>query len=119
MVTADPVATSASEPGALQPLAAYHIDKLTGFVPGYDPLARLDERYAAWEALVPDLSAAIRSRRIRSAIERLPSCDPIMLETRTERERILCIGVVRTRALADLTGRIITEAQRQVICRSG
>lgn len=72
-------------------LSDYDIDPLTGFVPARPPLQRLPEEFDPWERLVPQLSALIRSRRIRTALAALPHLDPEALRGRGELERALLI----------------------------
>lgn len=62
-------------------LAAYDIDPVHGFVPGSPPLRRLPAAFDPWEALVPDISALIRSRHIRPALAALPELDTSGLES--------------------------------------
>jgi len=78
----------------LQPLAAYDIDQHRGFVPAHDPLARLPGRFDAWEALIPEMSALIRTRRLRDALAALPTLSTDNLATEAERERALLLLTV-------------------------
>ena len=68
-------------------LAQYHVDPHTGFVPSVPPLRRLPEPFAAWDALVPELPARIRSRRLRGTLRAMPVLDAATLTTDAERER--------------------------------
>lgn len=72
-------------------LSDYDIDPLTGFVPGRPPLQHLPDEFGPWERLVPQLSALIRSRRIRAALAALPRLDPAALRRPDELERALLI----------------------------
>lgn len=76
---------------ALAPLADYGIDSHSGFVPAEDPIEHLSEVFDAWEAIVPDLSALIRSRRLRHVLSRLELIRPPDLTTTPERERALLL----------------------------
>lgn len=80
----------------LPPLSAYAVSEVTGFVPATDPLDRLPGDYAAWEAIVPHLSALIRSRRLREVLRELPRLDPLRLASDRERERALLLLTVFT-----------------------
>ncbi|MCC6769993.1 MAG: hypothetical protein IT360_02175 [Gemmatimonadaceae bacterium] len=68
-------------------LERYAVDPNHGFLPGIPPLRELPAPFAPWEAIVPDMSALIRSRRLRRALERLPLLDAAALQTSAERER--------------------------------
>lgn len=68
-------------------LEHYAVDPITGFLPGIPPLRQLPAAFAPWEAIVPDMSALIRSRRLRPALERLPLLDASALQSAAERER--------------------------------
>lgn len=72
-------------------LAAYQVDPVTGFVPAVPPLLALPEAYSAWDAVVPELSALIRSRRLRALLRGLPVLDTAPLVTDAERERALLL----------------------------
>lgn len=72
-------------------LSRYTINPVTGFVPATPPLASLPEPFAPWERVVPELSALIRSRRIRSVLQNLPLLDTDVLTTSAQRERALLI----------------------------
>lgn len=72
-------------------LAQYHVDPVTGFVPP-DPLPlQLPAPYAPWDALVPEMSALIRSRRLRRALRALPVLDAGALANDADRERALLL----------------------------
>lgn len=75
-------------------LTRYAIDPRTGFIPATDPIARLPDDYLAWEALVPDMSALIRSDRLRDSLSRLPLLNPLALDSEPERERALLLLTV-------------------------
>lgn len=68
-------------------LDRYEVDATTGFVPSTPPLLQLDSHFDAWEQVAPDLSALIRSRRLRAVLERLPQLEANALTTRREQER--------------------------------
>ncbi len=68
-------------------LARYDVDPVTGFLPSTPPLRELDPLFEPWERIAPDLSALIRSRRLRPALERMPIIDANRLITREEQER--------------------------------
>ena len=68
-------------------LERYAVDPNHGFLPGVPPLRRLPAAFSPWEAIVPDLSALIRSRRLRPTLECLPLLDAEALQTTAERER--------------------------------
>lgn len=68
-------------------LERYEVDAATGFLPPTPPLRQLGAMYEAWDAIVPDLPALIRSRRLRAALERMPLLDADGLSTRREKER--------------------------------
>ena len=72
-------------------LSHYHVDPVTGFVPPVPLPLRLPERYAPWDALVPEMSALIRSRRMRGALRALPELDASSLESAGDRERALLL----------------------------
>jgi indoleamine 2,3-dioxygenase len=72
-------------------LENYSIDPATGFLPAQPPLARLPEAFAPWERLVPNLSALIRSRRIRTVLQALPLIEVSTLRSRSEHERALLL----------------------------
>lgn len=69
-------------------LMAYDVSELTGFVPEADPVTRLPS-FEPWEDLVPEISALIRSRRLRAALSGLPVLDPARLQTAGERGLLL------------------------------
>lgn len=72
-------------------LDRYQVDPVTGFVPPVPLPRRLPATYAAWDALVPDLSALIRSRRLRDALRDLPELDIQGLVSDGDRERALLL----------------------------
>lgn len=76
---------------ALAPLAEYGIDSRSGFVPVKDPIEHLSAVFGAWEAIVPDLSPLIRSRRLRHVLSQLELIRPSDLTTTPERERALLL----------------------------
>jgi indoleamine 2,3-dioxygenase len=76
---------------AAMTLADYSIDPQFGFLPAQPPLRRLPEAFAAWEQLVPDLSALLRSRRIRAVLDALPLLDVTALHGPAEQERALLL----------------------------
>jgi indoleamine 2,3-dioxygenase len=73
------------------PLARYAVDPVTGFVPRTPPLRRLPSAFDAWETLVPEVSAMIRSRGFRSAVQLLPQLDVSQLQSDVERERAMLL----------------------------
>jgi indoleamine 2,3-dioxygenase len=72
-------------------LATYNIDPASGFLPTEPPLSRLPEEFAPWEQLVPQLSALIRSRRVRAALEVLSLLDVSTLITSAQLERAMLL----------------------------
>lgn len=72
-------------------LSRYAVDATTGFVPAVPPLARLPQGFTPWEDLVPRISALIRARRIRAAIQALPTLEARELHTSAQQERALLI----------------------------
>lgn len=72
-------------------LSHYQVDPVTGFVPPQPLPDRLPSAFDAWEALVPSLSALIRSRRLRDTLRRLPVIDTGELVGHEERERALLL----------------------------
>jgi indoleamine 2,3-dioxygenase len=75
----------------MRTLPEYEIDPQTGFVPAVDPLERLHSGFDAWETIVPEISALIRSRRLRRRLQELEVLDPLQLATRAEQERALLL----------------------------
>lgn len=73
------------------PLSRYAVDPVTGFVPATPPLRSLPDDFAPWEAIVPEMSALLRSRHLRSVLRRLPVLDVNALQTDGERERALLL----------------------------
>lgn len=72
-------------------LSQYHVDPVTGFVPPVPLPSRLPDAFARWDALVPDLSALLRSRRLRGVLRGLPVLDIAPLVSEGERERALLL----------------------------
>ncbi len=72
-------------------LARYAIDPVTGFVPGTPPLRALSGAFAALDAIVPEVAALIRTRRMRDALLGLPALDVRALATASERERAMLL----------------------------
>jgi len=72
-------------------LAKYHVDPVTGFVPREPLPLQLPASFAPWDALVPELSALIRSRRLRDALRALPVRDVTALQAEGDRERALLL----------------------------
>ena len=72
-------------------LSHYHVDPVTGFVPPVPLPLQLPDAFARWDALVPDLSALIRSRRLRGVLRGLPVLDVAPLVTFGDRERALLL----------------------------
>lgn len=87
------VETDTSMRAPLPPLTAYEVSEATGFVPEADPVIRLS-RFDPWEDLAPEISALIRTRRLRAALSRLPELDAAGLQTAGERERGLLLLTV-------------------------
>lgn len=79
---------------ALEPLPNYSVDPRTGFVPADDPIDHLPDEFASWEAVVPNMSALLRSGRLRHTLTQLPVLDPLTLGTDPERERALLLLTV-------------------------
>ena len=70
-----------------------------GFLPEQIPLQRLPQScYSPWERLVEDLPDLIRSRRIRSKIERLPILDTVHLQEEPEWQRAYSLLAFLTHA---------------------
>jgi len=84
-------ATDGIPASALAPLAEYEIDSRSGFVPATDPIEQLPEAFRAWEAIVPDLSALIRSRRLRQVLSKIELVRTLDLMATPERERALLL----------------------------
>lgn len=78
----------------LQPLDAYGVDALTGFVPGIDPLDRLPPAFDAWEEVAGQMSPLIRARRIRARLAELSPIDVEAIEDPRQLERALLIGCI-------------------------
>lgn len=72
-------------------LSHYQVDPVTGFVPPIPLPLQLPAEYAAWDALAPELSALIRSRRVRGAIAALPLLDSSQLTEAHDQERALLL----------------------------
>lgn len=72
-------------------LSHYQVDPVTGFVPPVPVPARLPEVFAPWDALVPDLSPLIRSRRLRGVLRALPVLDVTSLTSAGDQERALLL----------------------------
>jgi len=72
-------------------LAHYHVDPVTGFVPPVPLPLRLPDDYARWDAIVPEMSALIRSRRLRGVLRGLPVLDVTGLVSVGDRERALLL----------------------------
>ncbi|MDB5583668.1 MAG: hypothetical protein JWR80_8844 [Bradyrhizobium sp.] len=72
-------------------LSSYQIDETTGFVPPVDPLDALPDRFSPWEAIVPNTSALIRSRRLRQTLLALPVIDTNGLDDARSEERALLL----------------------------
>lgn len=72
-------------------LSHYQVDPVTGFVPPVPLPTQLPPAYAAWDALVPDMSALIRTRRLRAALRALPVLDWRELRTEADQERALLL----------------------------
>lgn len=72
-------------------LAHYHVDPVTGFVPPVPLPLRLPDDYALWDTVVPELSAFIRSRRVRDVLHGLPVLEVTGLASAGERERALLL----------------------------
>ena len=68
-------------------LARFGIDPVTGFVPPAPIPTALPAGAAAWDALVPSLSAHLRAHTIREALRALPPLDLATCDTPGERER--------------------------------
>ncbi len=83
-----------SQADSLHSLSVYAVDTRTGFVPATSPLNSLPANFASWESFVPNLSALIRSGRIRPALAALPTLDPAELRSERELERALLLLTV-------------------------
>jgi indoleamine 2,3-dioxygenase len=75
----------------LDKIGEFDIDSQTGFVPAEDPLNHLPAAFHAWESIVPELSALIRSRLLRKALLGIELVEHHALSTRRERERALVL----------------------------
>ncbi|AMW05994.1 hypothetical protein [Gemmatimonas phototrophica] len=72
-------------------LSHYHVHPVTGFVPPVPLPHHLPASYAVWDALVPEMSALIRARRLRAALRALPMLDIGELVLEGDRERALLL----------------------------
>ncbi|HEY0929242.1 MAG TPA: hypothetical protein VGE27_04935, partial [Gemmatimonas sp.] len=72
-------------------LSDYQVDPVTGFVARESLPDALPSLYAAWDAVVPDLSALIRSRRVRSVLAALPVLDVDGLTSEADQSRALLL----------------------------
>lgn len=72
-------------------LSRYAIDPHSGFVPAVAPITRLPDAFSTWDAVVPQISALLRSRRIREVLRDLPLLDVAPLVTNGEQERALLV----------------------------
>lgn len=78
----------------LPSLAHYSVDPTTGFVPADDPIDRLPDEFESWDAIVPNISALLRSGRLRDTLAQLPLLNSLVLQTERERERALLLLTV-------------------------
>ncbi len=62
-----------------------------GFLPAYDPLARLPGGFEVWDELAADLPARIVNGRFRHDIAAMPELDPSSLEDGGETERAMLL----------------------------
>lgn len=69
----------------LDKLEAYGIHPERGYLPSPDPLDRLPEEFAAWEAVAHDLPKLLVTGKVRTFIDRLPILDAAQLSD----ERVL------------------------------
>lgn len=72
-------------------LSHYQVDPVTGFVPSVPLPLQLPDAYALWDGLVPELSALLRSRRLREVVRALPVLDVHGLMSGGDRERALLL----------------------------
>jgi indoleamine 2,3-dioxygenase len=93
-----PEASNQAVADALSPLESYRISPLTGFVPETDPLSRLPDSAGAWDAVVADLRALIRSRQLRQTVVSLPPFDVTQCVDEPTSERALLILTVLANA---------------------
>jgi indoleamine 2,3-dioxygenase len=89
---------AAGKAASIQPLVAYGVDPLTGFVPRIDPLDRLRPEFDAWEEVAGQLAPLIRSRRLRSALTDLPEVGQFNPGDARELERAFLILTVLANA---------------------
>jgi indoleamine 2,3-dioxygenase len=69
-----------------------------GFLPAFEPLQRLPERFRAWDQLAADLPGLLCAGAARAAIARLPPLPADALEGEPELERALLLLSVFTNA---------------------
>lgn len=72
-------------------LSHYHVDPVTGFVPPVPLPSRLPDAFARWDAVVPEMSALVRSRRLRGVLRGMPVLDTAPLISIGDRERALLL----------------------------
>lgn len=69
-------------------LEDHSISCRNGFLPDHLPLRRLPDRYyEPWEDLIDNLQALILTKRIRSAVNRIPQLSVSRLQTEAELQR--------------------------------
>ena len=72
-------------------LQAYDVDRERGFLPVWDPLARLPEQFAAWEELGTDLPKLLMTNALRERIAKLPTHDAAHLGDARAARRAMAI----------------------------
>jgi hypothetical protein len=61
-------------------LAGYEVDPVRGFLPSPDPLDRLPQPFASWEAAAGELPKLLVTGTVRSLLEQLPRETPNWLK---------------------------------------
>jgi indoleamine 2,3-dioxygenase len=75
----------------MQMLRDHEVDPERGFLPAQDPLERLPEAFAPWEAIAPRVSSLLLAGQLRAVLEALPVPELARLERRDELERAMLL----------------------------
>lgn len=72
-------------------LPMFDVDPHYGFLPAIDPLTRLPDTFAAWEALAGELDKQLIAGTVREAVRDLPQLDPASLRDTREAARAMLL----------------------------
>ncbi len=76
---------------SLTDLSRYDVDPVRGFLPPVDPLTRLPEPFAAWEAAAAQVAGLLSAGKMRQAVDDMARLSPDLLQPGPELNRAMLL----------------------------